>query len=181
MITSAHAHESGVIFHIFPRPFKQKKIKALRPKITKLASRGSCLPSHPARLVFLQTFSDDLPVMEYASVMAHSPRPVGVIYNKTGEVRKILSTLSLSVRVSLEKAQGMAITLTIKDNPTKTAVGGVSVFEFSPDGDTTLTLNLEQPFQPDRQYVLILTAYYPPPTPEAEPVQVTPSIWIRIR
>ena len=32
-------------FHIFPRAFKQtkKKIKALRPKMTKIASRGSCL------------------------------------------------------------------------------------------------------------------------------------------
>ena len=27
----------------FPRAFKQKKIKALRPKMTKIASRGSCL------------------------------------------------------------------------------------------------------------------------------------------
>ena len=40
MITTAHAHKSGVIFHFFPRPFKQKKIKALRPKMTKIASRG---------------------------------------------------------------------------------------------------------------------------------------------
>ena len=39
MITTAHAHKSGVIFHIFPRAFKQKKIKALRPKMTKIASR----------------------------------------------------------------------------------------------------------------------------------------------
>ena len=170
-----------VSFFIFFQDLSSKKFKALRPKITKLASREFCLPSHPARLVFLQTFSDDLPVMEYASVMAHSPRPVGVIYNKTGERRKILGTLSLSVRVSLEKAQDMAITLTIEDNPTKTAVGGVSVFDFSTVGHTTLTLNLEQPFQPDHQYVLTLTAYYPPPTPEAKPVRVTPRIWIPIR
>ena len=40
MITTAHAHKSGVIFHIFPRAFKKKKIKALRPKMTKIASRG---------------------------------------------------------------------------------------------------------------------------------------------
>ena len=41
MITTAHAHKSGVIFHFFPRAFKQKKkIKALRPKMTKIASRG---------------------------------------------------------------------------------------------------------------------------------------------
>ena len=39
--TTAHAHKSGVIFHIFPRAFKQKKkIKALWPKMTKIASRG---------------------------------------------------------------------------------------------------------------------------------------------
>ena len=43
-MTTAHAHKSGVIFHFFPRAFKQKKIKALRPKMTKIASRGgSCL------------------------------------------------------------------------------------------------------------------------------------------
>ena len=30
-------------FSFFPRAFKQKKIKALRPKMTKIASRGSCL------------------------------------------------------------------------------------------------------------------------------------------
>ena len=44
VITTANAHKSGVIFHIFPRAFKQtKKIKALRPNMTKIASRGSCL------------------------------------------------------------------------------------------------------------------------------------------
>ena len=43
VITSAHAHKSGVIFHIFPRAFKQKKITALRPKMAKIASRGSYL------------------------------------------------------------------------------------------------------------------------------------------
>ena len=43
VITTAHAHKIGVIFHFFPRAFKQKKIKALRPKMTKRASRGSCL------------------------------------------------------------------------------------------------------------------------------------------
>ena len=41
VITTAHAHKSGVIFYFFPRPFKQKKIKALQPKMTKIASRGS--------------------------------------------------------------------------------------------------------------------------------------------
>ena len=35
--------QKGVIFHFFSRAFKQKKIKALRPKMTKIASRGSCL------------------------------------------------------------------------------------------------------------------------------------------
>ena len=44
VITTAHTHKSGVIFHIFPRAFKQKKkIQALRPKMTKVTSRGSCL------------------------------------------------------------------------------------------------------------------------------------------
>ena len=44
VITTAHAHQSGVIFSFFSRAFKQKKIKALRPKMTKIASRGgSCL------------------------------------------------------------------------------------------------------------------------------------------
>ena len=40
MITTAHAHKSGVILHIFPRAFKQKIFKAVRPKMTKIASRG---------------------------------------------------------------------------------------------------------------------------------------------
>ena len=40
VITTAHAHKSGVIFHFFPRACKQKKIKALRLKMTKIASRG---------------------------------------------------------------------------------------------------------------------------------------------
>ena len=39
VINTAHAHKSGVIFHLFSRAFKQKKIKALRPKMTKKASR----------------------------------------------------------------------------------------------------------------------------------------------
>ena len=42
VITTAHAHKSGVIFHFF-KSFQTKKIKALRPKMTKIASRGSCL------------------------------------------------------------------------------------------------------------------------------------------
>ena len=40
VITAAHAHKSGVIFHIFFRSFQTKKIKAPRPKMTKIASRG---------------------------------------------------------------------------------------------------------------------------------------------
>ena len=44
VITTADAHKSGVICHFFPRAFKQKKVKALRPKMTKIASRvGSWL------------------------------------------------------------------------------------------------------------------------------------------
>ena len=41
MITNAHAHKSGVIFHFFQE--LSKKIKELRPKMTKIASMGSCL------------------------------------------------------------------------------------------------------------------------------------------
>ena len=43
MIITAHAHKRGVTFHIFPRAFKQKTTKILRPKMTKIASKGSCL------------------------------------------------------------------------------------------------------------------------------------------
>ena len=39
VITTAHAHKSGVIFHFF-QELSNKKIKALRPKMTKIASRG---------------------------------------------------------------------------------------------------------------------------------------------
>ena len=64
MITTAHAHKSGVIFHFFPRAFKQKKIKALRPKMTKIASRGggSCLKKSEAmfcRSVLLLSFFEN--------------------------------------------------------------------------------------------------------------------------
>ena len=46
VITTPHAHKSGVIFHIFPRAFKQnKKIKALRPKMTEIAPRGGGGPA----------------------------------------------------------------------------------------------------------------------------------------
>ena len=41
VITTAHVHKSGVVFHIFPRPFKQnKKIKKLRPGMKKGWSSG---------------------------------------------------------------------------------------------------------------------------------------------
>ena len=36
VIITAHAHKSGVIFHFF-KSFQTKKIKALRPKIIKIA------------------------------------------------------------------------------------------------------------------------------------------------
>ena len=42
VITTAHAHKSGVILHFF-QELSNKKIKALQPKMTKIASRGSCL------------------------------------------------------------------------------------------------------------------------------------------
>ena len=55
VITTAHAHKSGVIVHFFPRAFKQKKIKALRPKMTKIASRGgSCLNRTPLSMKAFQ-------------------------------------------------------------------------------------------------------------------------------
>ena len=42
MITTAHVHKSGVIFHIFQRAFKLTNIKELppKPRMTKIASRG---------------------------------------------------------------------------------------------------------------------------------------------
>ena len=48
VITTVHAHKNGAIFHFFQElSNKQKKIKALQPKMTKIASRGSCLKSLP--------------------------------------------------------------------------------------------------------------------------------------
>ena len=35
--------QSGIVFHCFSRAFKQKIFKALRPKMTKIAPRGSCM------------------------------------------------------------------------------------------------------------------------------------------
>ena len=50
MITIAHAHKSGVIFHFFQELSNNKK-KALRPKMTKIASRGG--GEGPAILILL--------------------------------------------------------------------------------------------------------------------------------
>ena len=74
MITTAHAHKSGVIFHVFPRPFKQKKIKKLRPKMTKIASRR-VLPSGQHR--------QECPEITYMA-MGFRPHsfPVGGMYVK---------------------------------------------------------------------------------------------------
>ena len=54
--TTAHAHKSGVTFHIFSRPFKQKKkkIKKLRPKKTKIHVASRVLP-YDCRLHQLRT------------------------------------------------------------------------------------------------------------------------------
>ena len=41
----AHAHKNVVIFHFFQELSSKKKIKALRPKMTKIASRGPALKS----------------------------------------------------------------------------------------------------------------------------------------
>ena len=54
-ITTAHAHKSGVIFHFFPRALKQIKKKALQPKMTKIASRWSCLKPLCARFLFFSS------------------------------------------------------------------------------------------------------------------------------
>ena len=53
VITTAHAHRSSVIFHIFPRAFKQqqKKITELRPKMTELASKGGGGGGGPALII----------------------------------------------------------------------------------------------------------------------------------
>ena len=51
VISAAHAHKRDVIFYIFQELSNQKKIKALRPKMTEIASRGGpallALPSLP--------------------------------------------------------------------------------------------------------------------------------------
>ena len=54
VIIAAHAHKSGVIFHFF-----QSFQKALRPKMTKIASKGeSCLKSNLARAIELSETAD---------------------------------------------------------------------------------------------------------------------------
>ena len=49
VISTAHAHKSGVIFHFLQLQelSNKKNIKALRLKMTKIASRGSCLKAGP--------------------------------------------------------------------------------------------------------------------------------------
>ena len=69
MITTAHAHKSGVIFHFFPRPFKQKKIKALRPKMTKIASRGPALRDFASLFRGAKTYS------RYGFIVGEFPSP----------------------------------------------------------------------------------------------------------
>ena len=59
VITTARAHKSGVIFHInfFQDHSSKKKIKKLRPKMTKIASRGSCRNHGNWSPVLLSLFS----------------------------------------------------------------------------------------------------------------------------
>ena len=73
MITTAHVHESGVIFHFLKSFQTKKKIKAVRPKMTKIASRGSCLNPklYPQNSHFLCSSSF------FVSVLFH-PLPVSV-------------------------------------------------------------------------------------------------------
>ena len=92
MITTAHAHKSGVIFHFFPRAFKQKKNKALRPKMTKIASKGgggggswACSqpePNHCDCSSFscsntIYRISGFLPTLDESWAQTCSPSPIG--------------------------------------------------------------------------------------------------------
>ena len=64
MITTAHAHKSGVIFIFFSRAFKPKKNKELLRKMTKIASRGPALYNSTVlslEAVELQTVQVDSP------------------------------------------------------------------------------------------------------------------------
>ena len=45
VIATTQAHKSDVIFSFFPRAFKQKKNRVLRPKMTQIASRGGGGPA----------------------------------------------------------------------------------------------------------------------------------------
>ena len=72
VITTAHAHKRGVILHFFSRAFKQKKIKALRPKMTKIASRGSCLNSYTQRATGVSC---------YYAIMRPNPTVVLCVYS----------------------------------------------------------------------------------------------------
>ena len=52
VITTVHTHKSGVIFHTFPPASNKTKIK-LRPKMTKIASRESCLEAGPLEAILV--------------------------------------------------------------------------------------------------------------------------------
>ena len=52
-----HAHKSGVICRVLSKAFKQKKIKALQAKMTKIASRGPAL-----RVSFMQNPESAKPI-----------------------------------------------------------------------------------------------------------------------
>ena len=59
VIATAHAHKSGVFFILFLELSNKKKIKELRPNMTKIASRGPALKKKNAFLLQVVLFCDN--------------------------------------------------------------------------------------------------------------------------
>ena len=92
VITTAHAHKSGVIFHIFPRSFQttKKKIKELQPKMTKIASGGPALKvgvwgnycGSMTRPVSLENYERNLALAEACLEIASNPVCITTLHPK---------------------------------------------------------------------------------------------------
>ena len=78
VITTAHAHKSGVIFHVF-QELQTKKSKALRPKMTEITSRGPALRWY--HTLFREWFSTELCIMPASKFCKESTALVFFLFN----------------------------------------------------------------------------------------------------
>ena len=86
-----------VSISFFPRAFKQKKIKALRPKMTKIASRGSCL-KHPLSFFF---FASNLRFLAHAERQDLYTKVASTVKNKQRVAPRVTKVIRLGFEFNL--------------------------------------------------------------------------------